>query len=437
MNWTESTPINPTNLNDLEGRIATADANVTAGKAAVAAAITAMGQTATGSETYAQLAGHIADISDDATAVDAEVLATKTFYRAGAKGTGSMPDRGSVGTQNLTTEGQEYTIAAGYHNGLGKVKAVITNLIASVLKHGAVVGGITGNYDTEASVPITAATVLIGKKGRVNGATITGTMPDRAGDTAALAQTRSGTTVKLRASEGFRDGTNDYVTHTDANDTAENIRATKTIRGLTGTFTADADAISSDIVLGKTAYVNGIKLTGNHSPIKSIQTGISYTPYGSYDNEAAIISAVDVNKSIVLCYKYGASVDRLNMTTAFGYLASSTSLHTYTMGAYSGTLEVYWQVIEFNGIKSLNRGEVSTSGFTSGTPYYKDITIPAVNLSKTMIFMQCFTTASDTEDEASYNTSFGAYMLNSTTLRITKNSSADRITAYYYVVEFD
>jgi hypothetical protein len=65
-----------------------------------------------------------------------------------------------------------------------------------------------------------------------------GTMVDRTGDTAAASITRSGTTIKLKATEGYRDGVNDNVTHIDANDVAANIRKDITIRGLTGTYNA-------------------------------------------------------------------------------------------------------------------------------------------------------------------------------------------------------
>lgn len=426
--WTEETPISVTNLNDLEDRIATADAAVVAGKAAVAAAITAMGQAADGSETYAQLAGHIADISDDATAAVGDVLNTKTFYQGGNKKTGTMPNRGSVGTQNLTTEGQEYTIAAGYHNGLGKVKAVITNLIASVLKHGAVVGGITGNYDTEASVPITAATVLTGKKGRVNGATITGTMPDRAGDTAALSQTRSGTTIKLRASDGFRDGTNDYVTHADANDVAANIKAGVPIRGLTGTFTSDANAAASDIVLNKTAYVNGAKLTGSHSAIQSIQTGEIDTPYTDLSTDVTI-SSVDITKTIVIVNKPGVNSANHEWGLGYGYLIDATTLRIYGKGI------AYYQVIQFNSdaVKSLNRG-VADFISNMGDGYYGvNITIPAVNMAKTIVFCQNFDNGSETYVAAYINAE--ASLTSSTNLRVRRVGYAWE--AYYYVVEFN
>lgn len=61
------------------------------GKSAVAAAITGMGQAASGSDTFAQLAVKIGDISKDATVAAGEVLSGKTFYQGGAKKTGTMP----------------------------------------------------------------------------------------------------------------------------------------------------------------------------------------------------------------------------------------------------------------------------------------------------------------------------------------------------------
>lgn len=91
MNWTELTPINLTNLNDLEVRIAAADAAVTSGKNTIAVAIVAMGQvTAVGTMTYAQLAALIQAISNDATALTTDVLPGKTFYQGGVKRTGNM-----------------------------------------------------------------------------------------------------------------------------------------------------------------------------------------------------------------------------------------------------------------------------------------------------------------------------------------------------------
>jgi hypothetical protein len=53
---------------DVEGVLQELATDVQTGKNAVATAITAMGQAAAGSDTFAELAAHIADISDDANA---------------------------------------------------------------------------------------------------------------------------------------------------------------------------------------------------------------------------------------------------------------------------------------------------------------------------------------------------------------------------------
>jgi len=58
--------------------------------------------------------------TSDATAVAAEILATKTAYVNGSKVTGTMPNRGAV-TGTITAVDGEYTISQGYHDGSGKV----------------------------------------------------------------------------------------------------------------------------------------------------------------------------------------------------------------------------------------------------------------------------------------------------------------------------
>lgn len=44
-----------------------------------------------------------------------------------------------------------------------------------------------------------------------------------------------------------------------------NIKTDISIGGITGTFTSDADAVASDIIKDKTAYVNGVKITGTNT----------------------------------------------------------------------------------------------------------------------------------------------------------------------------
>jgi hypothetical protein len=75
-------------------------------------------------------------------------LSGKTFYQGGAKKTGTMPNRGAV-TNTITTQGGQYTIPSGYHNGSGKVTASFSNLSAGNIKRGVNVGGVVGTYETE------------------------------------------------------------------------------------------------------------------------------------------------------------------------------------------------------------------------------------------------------------------------------------------------
>ena len=77
----------------------------------------------------------------------------------------------------------------------------------------------------------------------------------------------------------------------DADITAGNIKQGVDILGVTGTFTSDANAVVDDLLLNKTAYVNGVKLTGtiatydgtvvvpNNTISFSITDGVSLSPY--------------------------------------------------------------------------------------------------------------------------------------------------------------
>ncbi|NRT90084.1 phage tail protein [Clostridium beijerinckii] len=100
------------------------------------------------------------------------VLATKKFSNDNDTGlTGTMPNNGAV-SFTLTNNNQEYIIPAGFHNGLGKIKAIITNLAASVIKAGTTVGGILGTFTSDATA--VAADIINGKTAYVNGNKITG-----------------------------------------------------------------------------------------------------------------------------------------------------------------------------------------------------------------------------------------------------------------------
>ena len=91
--------------------------------------------------------------ASDATASVGEVLEGETFA-AGAGHvllTGTMPRRGGV-TGYISDVSSPYTIAAGYHDGSGTVGIDSTEagkLIASNIKNGVTILGVTGNYAGE------------------------------------------------------------------------------------------------------------------------------------------------------------------------------------------------------------------------------------------------------------------------------------------------
>ena len=96
----------------------------------------------------------------DANAVASEILSGKTAYVNKNKITGEMTNNGTV-TGTISTKAGTYTIPAGYHSGLGSVGISSTEqnkIIASNIKSGIEILGVTGNYSGEA---VTAGAVSV------------------------------------------------------------------------------------------------------------------------------------------------------------------------------------------------------------------------------------------------------------------------------------
>lgn len=99
--------------------------------------------------------------SQDATVKVAEILTGKTAYARGNKLTGTMPNNGAV-SLTISTLDEEVSIAQGYHDGSGKVSILSTEkakLIASNIKQGITILGVTGTLEPSSSVKVHDKTV--------------------------------------------------------------------------------------------------------------------------------------------------------------------------------------------------------------------------------------------------------------------------------------
>lgn len=99
--------------------------------------------------------------SQDATVTVAEMLDGKTAYARGTKLEGTMPNNGAV-SLTISKVTDEVSIAQGYHDGSGKVKILdteVAKLIASNIKQGITILGVTGTLEPSSSVKVHAKTV--------------------------------------------------------------------------------------------------------------------------------------------------------------------------------------------------------------------------------------------------------------------------------------
>lgn len=112
--------------------------------------------------------------TSDATATAAEILETKTAYKAGSKLTGTMPNRGAV-TLEIDNINDELAISNGYHDGSGIAKLDATEkakIIANNIKDGVTILGVLGTYtgegvtaQTKSATPYTTSQAILPDSG--------------------------------------------------------------------------------------------------------------------------------------------------------------------------------------------------------------------------------------------------------------------------------
>lgn len=204
----------------------------------------------------------------------------------------ALINRGAVKIE--VREGESYTIPAGYHNGTGTVSAVAgggnyqlqAKTVTPTKKQqaiapdsgyyglsGVTVEAIPDAFQNVSSVTAVAGDVLTGKIiVTADGAVVTGTMPN----ISTVNKTLNVTTISYTIPKGYHDGTGKVqlvletktVTPTksaqDITPTSGKVLSKVTVAPIPDNFidTTDADAVAEDMLVDKTSYVNGVKVTG-------------------------------------------------------------------------------------------------------------------------------------------------------------------------------
>lgn len=180
-----------------------------------------------------------------------DVLVGKTFSSdtSGRAVSGTMPNNGAV--SKALNCGGSYTIPAGYHNGSGKVTA----------------NGLSGQTDGTAS----AENILSGKTAWVNGQKVSGSMADNGAQAKNL-----NCGEEYTIPEGYHNGTGKVSANSLSSQT-------------------EGTASAGNILSGKTAWANGKKMTGsmsdNGTQTKSLNCGEGYTIPAGYHNGAGKVTA--------------------------------------------------------------------------------------------------------------------------------------------------
>lgn len=255
--------------------------------------------------TVAAIPDNFQDVSAT-TAGAGDVLTGKVYTTADGKvTTGTMVNNGAV-NKTLDTATTSYTVPVGYHSGTGKVSIAVETKTATPTKAAqditptsgkvlskVTVAAIPAAYQDVTGVTATADKVLDGSAFvATDGTVVEGTMVNNGAVTAALNTTTTSYTVPV----GYHDGKG-KVSITTETKSATPTKSVQTITPSTGKVlssvtvaaipanyidTTDADAKAAEILDGKFAYVDGVKLEGtmaNNGATGGSIDGLTTTSY--------------------------------------------------------------------------------------------------------------------------------------------------------------
>ena len=319
--------------------------------------------------------------TSDATATSADILKGKTAYGADGKITGTIDivegkqivpkAAGQIAVAaNVYTTGariipkEDNFIPANIRKDVsiwgvtgtldpGTTPTPDPNLIPANVKAGVTIDGVAGTFTSDGT--IAADYVLNGFVGYAKGEKVTGNIPSKD----AATYTPSTKDQYINADQ-YLSGTQKIAG--DTNLVAGNIAQGKSIFGVAGTFTNDANATAESMQLGVSAYVKGARVVGT-APIVAAKTVTPTTTEqtavasGSFTSGAVKVAG-DANL-VAENIKEGVSIFGVAGTLAGGsgyvYSIAETSALSFDIG--------------FTPESWLAIGQFTTSGGSSGTTW--------------------------------------------------------------------
>ena len=306
--------------------------------------------------------------SSDATALPQHVRLGQTFYANNEKKTGTMPEKAATvitpGSENIEIPGDRYL--TGVQTILGD-----PSLVSSNIKKNAIIFNVKGSDSvvdtTVGSGAMTAAKLLRGYKGFVNGEEVSGSMTDKSGSSQSAAANAASSQLRLAVpAAGYYDTSSElcaaYSTIASLlGITASKIVSGNTICGVAGSHKCENAGTSTQVV----TYINTI--TGSSS--KSISCNFAPKAVAWLLRTSTSGEVPDVTQ---------ARIGGWCSVEDDGYLTSVTITtgNTFTKTVYAGSDIVFYDSsVVLNNVLTDGLGyciliigeeEVSSSGSGSG-----------------------------------------------------------------------